>query len=55
VPHVGLLCESKAQLEGHSVEHITSDLDLWPWASTTYSALPCCRCHLCTKFRQNPL
>jgi len=29
------------------------DLDLWPWASTVYSALPCRRRHQCTKFRQN--
>jgi len=66
-----LLCpRTHWQLEGHSVQRITSDkgryptaqlicvfvvldLDLWPWASTTYSALPCHRRHLCTKFRQN--
>jgi len=33
---------------------VVLDLDLWPWASTAYSGLPCRRCHLCTKFRQNP-
>jgi len=29
---------------------VVLNLDLWPWASTAYSALPC----LCTKFCQNP-
>jgi len=33
---------------------VVLDLDLWPWASTAYSALSCRRRHLCTKFRQNP-
>ena len=33
---------------------VVLDLGLWPWASTAYSALPCRRRHLCTKFRQNP-
>ena len=32
---------------------VVLDLDLWPWASTAYSALPCRRSDLCTKFRHN--